>query len=167
MFISIKWPFEWLLWISLIITIITNIEKEMVFGLRIRGVDIACCPPHLKLACSVDLLSQSCVCSIYSYLSINSYITQINSNIFVAHANLSNFIQSSVRAFISDPYNLLIICSVNICGSFWAPFVLSNCLCVGLWPHCWHWYLIQICAWPVYRFLAPLCERCFCCSSGQ
>ena len=31
-------PLEWLLWIALIITIITNTEKEMVFGLRIRGL---------------------------------------------------------------------------------------------------------------------------------
>ena len=158
MFISIKWPFEWLLWISLIITIITNTEKEMVFGLRIRGwYCMSSTTPQACLLCG-PAIPVLCLFNLFLF---------INKLIFVAHANLSNFIQSSVRAFISDPYNLLIIRSVNICGSFWAPFVLSNCLCVGLWPHCWHWYLIQICAWPVYRFLAPLCERCFCCSSGQ
>ena len=91
-------PLEWLLWIALIITIITNTEKEMAFGLRIRGW--YCMPSTTPQACLLCGPAIPVLCLFNLFLFINKLI-------FVAHANLSNFIQWSVRAFIFDPYNPL------------------------------------------------------------
>ena len=106
----------------------------MAFGLRIRG-DIACRPaqasfPAMRTCC--------CNCLLNWFLLTNKFI-------FVGRVKFSKFIRSSVLT-------TLIWCQHNcVCGSFELHLcsLLSNSLCIVLWPHCSHWYLIQFCAWPV------------------